>query len=185
MKNFILGIILIALAGCASTPAFYLKPDTLLAKYQRIAILPFTEANESHDALIYDILAKELQRESTFQVVGDPARNKNLMNEMEGVERTWGVVDFSVSPHGEERREKIEHEIGVDAIVLGSLFIRPAEISLYVQVVDLDNGQMIVSLHREEKIKKNNVAQAVAAAAQEVARQLISLQETSYFLDAR
>ena len=141
-------VALLASPGCASVKKKVRSVETL--KYQTILIMPFTEGNEADQELVSNIFYNEMQQYEEIKVIDREEMNQQFMEEL-GLNHplTTGAVDFTGSAEGNARRRKVHELYSADAIIFGSLFVDGEILSLAIQMLDVESGELTLSFTKE------------------------------------
>ena len=170
----IIVLCLLGFLGCSMEKPFYVNPQADLHKYRKIMVMPFTQGpdNESHAA--YQAFVNEFLWDENRKIIGDEHANQKLLKQLDIAYKEYGVVDFSANPYGEERRGKIVQACGAEALIFGSVFVGEPDVSLYIQMLDVESGQMVASLVETVSIKNGDAETAVKAVARNAAWKIIN-----------
>ena len=164
----------VLLNGCASTGVEQIRTKKEL-KYKKILVMPFTKGDDANGSLARESFVNELALFPDIEIVGrgqlDETTIKNL-----GVAHpsSFGTLDFSSSPEGDGRRQKILESFKADAIIFGYCYIEQGMASLKVQMMEASGGSVILSFSKDSSIHEGLVTdEAAKDIAQKAAQKTI------------
>ncbi len=148
-RLFIFFLLCFLTEGCITTPQPRIHESREYV-YKKVLVMPFTEGGGDTRWLIYDEFVKELSKETIFEIYRRERNDEQWVVDLELTHPdSYGPVDFSPEDRGIERRAKIEQMYAVNALIFGSFFKNDQVLSLHVQMVEVENGELILSFSRE------------------------------------
>lgn len=138
--------------GCASSAsAPYQNITKTELKYKKILVLPFTDSDQATKVKAESIFLDALKTYPDLTALSAQDAGQNIWTDM-GIENPskYSVIDFSVSPQGYDRRKKIQDNWGAKAIVLGSIMKKEHTLSMYIQMIDAEDGELTLSFSKIE-----------------------------------
>jgi hypothetical protein len=145
---------LLAVFGCSTV-----KPEKIFTKtelkYKKVLLLPLVDGTEELRTLAFDNLYNDLKSFPDIEVV-----DRNLINDQFLVEaglnpHKYTVIDLSVNAEGHERRQKIKDKVSANAIILASCVKENNTLAMYVQMLDIDDGELSLSFSKVLEVGPN------------------------------
>lgn len=173
-KIFMTAMGLMVLSGCGTTGDEVLRTNREL-KYKNILVMPFTqkESEQANAPLAQGNFINELSLFPDIQIVGRGQMDETTIKNL-GVTHpdSFGSLDFSTSPEGDERRKKVLESFQVDVIVFGSNYIDQGLDSLIIQMMDATNGAIILSFVKDSSIPGGLTDEVTADIARKAAQKV-------------
>lgn len=167
------------LSSCGTTTTQVIESKEL--KYKKVLIVPFTEGGEPWPRLAYDTFTAGMMGFKDIEVLREEKLPAEFISELHLNHTTnLGPLDFSGHPEGDDRRRKLTEQLGIDAVIFGSLFKDGDHVSLHIQMLDLESSALTLRLSREETVVAGKTEEAVENLAQTAYLKVISHIKENY-----
>src|SRR3989338_177202 len=173
MKRFFFILLICSLSGCSGTIRKEIKTVNEL-KYKKVLVMPFIQGIESKHPLSYNIFTQELSSYPEIEIIAREEINEQFIKDL-GITHmeSYGPVDFSVTLEGSQRREKLADMYGVNAIIFGTITVAENQVSLHIQMLDVESGDLTLSFFKEAEFYNNKLDDAVSFVAKNSAQKVI------------
>jgi hypothetical protein len=150
------------LSGCGTTSVHEVKSKQEL-KYKKILVMPFTKSGEANVGVSRDTFISELSLFPDIQIIGQGQMDETTIKNL-GVTHpeSFGAMDFSASPEGDDRRKKIVDRFPADAVIFGYSYTEEGLLSLHIQMMDAASGTLILGFFKDASIPEATTADDAA-----------------------
>ena len=175
MKKIFLSMMgLVLLSGCSATTAGPEVRTKEELKYKKILVMPFTKGEGADASLAQGTFINELSLFPDIEIVGNGQMDETTIKNL-GVTHpdTFGPVDFSVTPQGDERRQKVLESFKADVLVFGYIYMEQGLASLHIQMLEGQSGDMILNFFKESSIPEGMAAETTRDIARKAVPKVI------------
>ncbi len=171
MQRLFISVCVLLIAGCTTVPQEKIITKTEL-KYKSIVVLPFVDGTEDVRSTAFKYFYDDLNAANDIKIIAKERANEDLLKEMGVDPQKYAVIDFSVSQEGQKHRNVMKEKLSADGLVLASCYKQNNTLAMYVQMLDVVDGELTLSFSKTEDIT-NNQEEALKKLAQKSADKVI------------
>jgi hypothetical protein len=174
MKKMVLALMVLWLGGCGTTSVDHVVKTKSELKYKKLLAMPFTKGEGVNASLAQETFLSELALLPDIQIIGKGQMDETTIRNL-GVSQpdTYTASDFSTSPEADARRKKVLEKFKADGILFGHLRTDQGLVSLNIQMVDGETGEVILNFSKDASIPEGLVDEATKDIARKAAQKTI------------